>query len=210
MTPGVKETRSDTALPKKRMTSEDISRCPVRIYDGPVRLIRTKSELESAAVTLAGEKLLGFDTEKRPSFKKGEKYPPSLVQLALEKEVFVIQIGRIQVADIAPLGAILANPDIVKTGVAIDNDIRELEKCFRFKPAGFTDLEKMARQIGYNNFGLRGMAAAVLGFTISKRFQTSNWAVERLNPNQIIYAATDAWVGREIYKKLKPAMPKAV
>jgi ribonuclease D len=206
MTPAVKEYRSNTGSPKKRMTAEEISRCPVKTYEGPVHLIRTSEDLEFAVLKLAGEKLLGFDTEKRPSFKKGEKYLPSLVQLASEKDVFVIQISHIKL--ITPLADIFENPDVIKTGVAIDYDIRELIKCFKFKPAGFIDLEKMARQIGFNNFGLRGMAAAVLGFSISKKYQTSNWSVERLTQNQILYAATDAWVGREIYKKLKPAMPR--
>ena len=104
----------------------------------------------------------------------------------------------------APLREILANPKVVKAGVALAYDLQELHKLARFKPAGFVDLGTLAKKAEIKNHGLRGLAAVLLGFRIAKGAQTSNWARDVLAPAQIQYAATDAWVGRELYLKLRP------
>ncbi len=85
----------------------------------------------------------------------------------------------------------------------MDHDICELVELARFEPAGFVDLGKLAKEIGMKNHGLRGLAAVVLGFRIPKTARTSNWAKDTLTPAQIKYAATDAWIGRELYKKIQ-------
>ena len=97
----------------------------------------------------------------------------------------------------------LANPKIIKAGVAMDRDVLELNKLAPFEPAGFVDVGKLAKQAGCVNQGLRGLAARLLGFRISKNCQTSNWAHKNLTRAQIEYAATDAWVGRKLYYKLQ-------
>jgi ribonuclease D len=150
---------------------------------------------------LAGHTLLGFDTETRPAYKKGVSYPPALLQLATNKEVFIFQVKRLGLAK--PLRDILADPTFIKSGVGLDYDIRELKKLGRFKAAGFMDLSDIAKQAGIKNHGLRGLAAVLLGIRIAKGAQTSNWARDVLTPKQIQYAATDAWVGRRLYLALE-------
>ncbi len=150
---------------------------------------------------LAGHTLLGFDTETRPAYKKGESYLPSLLQLACEDEVYIFQLKQLGLAK--PLRDILADPAIIKAGVALDYDISELKKLSSFNVAGFTDLGNLAKKAGIKNHGLRGLAAVLLGFRISKGAQTSNWAKNVLTPQQIQYAATDAWVGRRLYLSLQ-------
>jgi ribonuclease D len=102
---------------------------------------------------------------------------------------------------------LLANPQIVKAGVAWERDVRELNQLASFQPAGFVDVGELAKQAGCPNHGLRGLAALLLGFRVPKNSQTSNWAQATLTRAQIEYAATDAWVGRELYQKLQLLLP---
>ena len=179
------------------ITKDEINRLPMKQYEGPVHLIRTPNEADKAAGKLEKESLLGFDTETRPTFRVGEYYQPSLLQLATEKEVFLFQIKLTGLTK--GLCEVLSRPDIIKTGVSIRSDVSELRKLAGFEPAGFVELATCAKQAHIKNLGLRGLAALLLGFRVSKREQTSNWAKNELTESQIRYAATDAWLGREIY-----------
>jgi len=179
------------------ITKDEINRLPMRQYEGPIHLIRTPDGAEQAAAILKSETLLGFDTETRPSFRVGESYLPSLLQLATGKEVFLFQIKRTGLT--RGLCDVLSSPDIIKTGVSIRSDVGELRKLAGFEPAGFVELAEHAKKAHIKNLGLRGLAALLLGFRISKREQTSNWAKNDLTESQLRYAATDAWLGREIY-----------
>lgn len=184
-----------------KWTPEEINRLPLRQYDGPVRVIRTPREAARAARLLRKEKVLGFDTETRPSFRKGEVHPPAVLQLAAADCVYVICLN--QTGLLPPLRSVLSAPEIVKAGVAPERDVAELSARWPFRPAGFVDLAREARRRGIPHHGLRGLAAAVLGFRVPKGAQKSNWARARLTPAQIRYAATDAWVSREIFLKLR-------
>jgi ribonuclease D len=186
-----------------RMSKDEINACPMAQWTGPVTLVRTQTELSTAMTSLAGQTLLGFDTETRPAYKVGESYPPSLLQLAGETEVFIFQLKPLGLA--APLRELLADPAIIKAGVSLDYDIRELKKLHSFQADGFVDLGDLAKRRGIKNHGLRGLAAVLLGFRISKGAQTSNWAADVLAPHQIHYAATDAWVGRQLYLAMEQA-----
>ena len=186
---------------QRRMTKDEIMECPIRRYEGPVHVIRSQDKLSSAVQQLKKETILGFDTETKPAYKKGGSHPPALLQLASENDVFVFQLKHLRLPK--SLCKILANPNIIKAGVSLDYDIRELTKLARFEPAGFVDLGKLAKKIGMKNHGLRGLAAVVLGFRIPKTARKSNWARNTLTPAQIKYAATDAWIGRELYKKIQ-------
>lgn len=185
----------------RRMSKDEINSCPIKRWTGPVHVVQTSEEASEAAEKLAGQEVLGFDTETRPAYIKGERYLPSLMQLASETEVFLFQLKHLGL--VKPLCDILADPAIIKTGVGLNYDIRELKKLSRFKAAGFVDLGNLARQVNIKNHGLRGLAAVLLEFRISKGAQTSNWAKDVLTPQQIQYAATDAWVGRKLHQALK-------
>ncbi len=183
------------------ITKDEINRLPMKQYEGPFHLIRTPDDAERAVEKLKQEALLGFDTETRPTFRVGEYYQPSLLQLATGAEVFLFQL---KLTGLTPgLCKILSDPDIIKPGVSIKDDLKELRKLTHFEPAGFVELATHAKQAHIKNLGLRGLAALLLGFRISKREQTSNWAKNELTESQLRYAATDAWLGREIYLHMK-------
>ncbi len=184
-----------------RLTKEEINTRPIGRYEGPIHVIRKPDQVAAALEHLEQETLLGFDTETRPTFRSGQHYQPTVLQLASRDAVFVFQIKQCHFG--RGLRRLLSNPDIIKAGVALDRDIKELNEIAVFQPGGFVDVADLAKAAGCQNHGLRNLAACLLGFRISKRSQVSNWAQPRLTPAQIDYAATDAWVGRKLYLKLK-------
>ncbi len=189
---------SPDAVPQ--LSKEAINELPMLAYEGEVLLVQTEGELSRALNSLRGETLLGFDTESRPSFKKGKVYPTSLVQLAGSKLVVLIRLNHVGFTE--PLAALLADPGVVKAGVAIRDDMRSLQKLHDFTPAGLADLADMAKKRGIKAQGLRTLAAHLMGGRISKAAQCSNWAKKTLTPQQVRYAATDAWIGRELYLRM--------
>ncbi len=184
----------------RRMTKTEINDCPIKKWAGPIHVINSADKIAEAVQLLGQQGILGFDTETRPSFRKGQSHLPALLQLAGENEVCIFQLNHLGLP--GPLRKILADPNIIKAGVALDYDISELRKLAPFTEAGFVDLGELAKQVGIKNHGLRGLAAVLLGLRITKSAQRSNWAKDRLTVGQITYAATDAWIGRELYQKL--------
>jgi len=182
------------------MTREEINALPIRMYDGPVHIVRSHENLPAVIKKLHAEAVLGFDTESRPAFTKGCSYAPTLLQLADKDAVYLFQLGLLGFHP--QLRQLLAKAETIKAGVAPEHDISKLKSLEDFDPAGFVDLGVMAKKVGIKNYGLRGLAAVLLGFRISKKAQVSNWARKNLSPLQIQYAATDAWVSREIYLRL--------
>ncbi len=187
-------------LEKIYITKAEINELPMGRYEGPIHLIHTPDEADRVAKKLKKEKLLGFDTETRPAFRRGESYLPSLLQLATENEVYLFQLK--QTGFTKKLQKILANKKIIKSGVSIRDDLKELRQLANFEPAGFVELADCAKKAGIKNLGLRSMGALLLGFRISKKEQVSNWAKNELTSSQQTYAATDAWVGRKLYLHL--------
>ena len=192
---------SGLALDKNKLSKTEINSLPLRYYNGPIRIIQTAEQAKDACTILIKEKLLGFDTETRPAFNKGQSYLPSLLQLAGTKVVYLFQLSKCGLPD--SITNLLSNVNIIKSGVAIDQDLIELQQILNFKPGGFIDLGDIARSNGLPHHGLRGLAAFLLNFRISKSVRTSNWSANQLTKKQIKYAATDAWLGRELYLKYK-------
>ncbi|WP_319581804.1 3'-5' exonuclease [uncultured Pseudodesulfovibrio sp.] len=186
----------------RAFSKEEINEMPLRHYEGEILVVRSESDLEQALEGMRNSSLLGFDTETRPVFKKGRKPgPPSLLQLATADCAYVFQLGVLPLNE--GICEILANRRILKTGVAVRDDILGLQKHSRFKPSGFLDLSDITAKYHLQTHGLRNMAANLLGFRISKSAQCSNWAKDKLTRQQIIYAATDAWISRELYLALE-------
>ncbi|MCG8531090.1 MAG: 3'-5' exonuclease domain-containing protein 2 [Desulfovibrionales bacterium] len=186
---------------KRKITKEEINALPLRRYDGNISIVRTESELRAVVDRMQKETLLGFDTETRPTFRKGKINLPSLVQLACSDVVYLIQLNWIPFCE--PLISLFTDGTIAKTGVAVRDDIKDLQKLSPFKDKGVIDLGEVARSIGLETHGLRNLAANLLGFRISKGAQCSNWANKELTHQQIVYAATDAWVSRMIHLRME-------
>lgn len=196
------------ATPAPVLSKSDINLLPLRKYEGPVEVIGDDERLRSVIPGLHAERVLGFDIEVRPTFKSGDHFPPALVQLAGSDRVYLVQLRKIRALEL--LGGLFADAGVIKAGVAVQGDIDKLHEVMRFVPGGFVELGKMATRAGIKANGVRTIAAQLLGFRISKGAQCSNWERAALAPAQVAYAATDAWICREIFLELEKSAPARI
>jgi len=184
----------------KSISKEELNELPLESFNGEIVVVDLENDLKKILPYLKKQKILGFDTETRPTFKKGALNEVALLQLSTKKTAFIFRLNKMGLPD--ELVSILANPEIIKVGVAIGDDIKELKRRSKFSHAGFIEIQEKVKDFEIENFGLKKLSGLLLGFRISKAQQTSNWEAEKLTEAQIRYAATDAWVSLEIYNKL--------
>lgn len=159
------------------------------------------AEFNRAIAYLRSQKVIGFDTETRPTFSQDQpRYGVALLQLSGPDKAYLFRINKMGMH--RRLCNLLASEKVVKVGAAIHDDIRGLQKKGKFCPAQFVDLQKVAWEWGIRDKSVKKMTGIILGFRISKTQQLSNWEADRLSESQCRYAATDAWVCREMYLKL--------
>ncbi len=186
---------------RRALSREEINALPICRYEGDVCLVDSPRELERAAAELLEEAVIGLDTETRPAFRAGERHPPALVQAAGAQTVYLF---RLRAREVLPLvAALLESRSTHKAGVGLADDIRALKGLMPFDAHALVDLGVIARHHGLEKSSVRALAALFLGLRIPKGSKTSNWAAARLTPRQIGYAATDAWICRELYLRFR-------
>ncbi len=182
------------------ISAEEINDLPLKTFDGRTTVVSDPAALPRIVREVEKFGVVGFDTETRPSFRKGQVYKVSLLQMAVPQKAFLVRLNHTGVTQ--DLIALFENENIIKAGVGIRDDIRALQKLKPFEPAGFLDLSTLARQAGLQVESVKKLTALLLGFRISKGAQTSNWEAPAFTKKQVEYAATDAWVCLELYGKL--------
>ena len=183
------------------ITKEEIRLLPKKSFEGRIILIDNFQSFEKYIPVIKSEKLWGFDTETRPAFKKGTFNRTALVQFANNAYAFLFRLNRIGLP--VELADVIEDPDIIKIGVALHEDLKDLKMYRKMETKGFIDLQKYSGQFGIESKGLDKLTAIVLKFRISKSQQVTDWEKRILTPQQLIYAATDAWVCYGIYKELQ-------
>ena len=188
------------------ISPEEIGKLELASFPGEIHVIDTLEEEYGKAISyLKHQKIIGFDTETRPTFSPDQRSNgTALLQLSGAEKAYLFRIKKMGAIP-RRLCAILANPNIVKVGAAIHDDVRGLQKFAGFQPQNFIDLQKIAWEYGIRDKSVKKMTAIILGFKISKAQQLSNWEAEKLSESQQRYAATDAWVCREMYLRLLQA-----
>ncbi len=186
---------------QSNITKEELIQLPMKSFEGGIIVIDSFPSFKRYIPVIQKEKLWGFDTETRPAFKKGVVNRPAMVQFANGAYAFLFRLRQIGIPD--ELAEVLGDPSIIKVGVALRDDLKDLKMYRDIKPDGFIDLQKYAESFGIESKGLNKLTAIVLKFRISKSQQVTNWENSILTPAQKLYAATDAWVCYEIYKKLR-------
>lgn len=181
-----------------RLTNKELDQLPMAQFTDEVVIVDTPDKLQSAIKEMSQTSLLGFDTETRPSFRRGVSYNVSLLQLSTNDKAWLIRLNKLGLP--TELTKLLESENIIKIGAAIRDDIKGLQKHTNFKPNNFIDLQTMAKERGLEDFSLKKLAAHVLGVKISKRQRLSNWEAETLSNAQLRYAATDAWISLMIYQ----------
>ena len=174
-------------------------------FDGQIVIIETEEALERACQELAQERVLGFDTETRPSFKAGVTNKVALLQLSTYERCYLIRLCRVKFS--SKLQSILQRSDILKIGADVAGDLRSLGKLRSFTPRGFVDLQSEVVKFGIEDKSLRKMSGIILGKRVSKAQRLSNWEAQTFTDQQKMYAATDAWVCLKIFDRLKEASP---
>jgi ribonuclease D len=182
------------------VTKEEVNLLPKAIYNGDIFVISTEEELLKHLPRLAKERIIGFDTETKPNFKKGQANGIALLQLATPEIALLIKVKEVGLPN--ALIKVLEDKTILKIGAAIRDDNRGLQKLAKFSPAGFIDLQSIVAEYGIESLSVRKMAAIVLGVKVSKSQQLSNWDAPTYTEAQQQYAAIDAWACREVYLKL--------
>lgn len=187
------------------ISKEDIKELPLKQFDGPVTVVEDPEKVRNVVEKLRRKKVIGFDTETKPSFKKGVSHKVALLQLSTEDEAFLFRLNLTGFN--SHLTDLLADTGILKVGVGIRDDLRGLKELSTFTPGGFIELQDAAPDYGIDVLSLKNLAGLLLGIRVSKRQRLSNWEAEHLTDGQILYAATDAWVALEIYNKLRTMQP---
>ena len=186
---------------QSEITKEEVSELELIQYDGHITLIETEDEFREEIGALLNQPILGFDTETKPSFKKGKMYPTSLIQLSSPDHAWLIRVSRLGYP--RQLLNLLSDDKVMKVGTGLNDDIRRMRSDFLFEPGGFLDLQSYVEAFQIWEKGLKKMSAIVLGYRISKSQQVSNWDADILTEAQLRYAATDAWICLEIYNALR-------
>ncbi|MFA0962477.1 3'-5' exonuclease [Roseivirga sp. BDSF3-8] len=185
----------------KHITKDQVNRLPLERYEGKLAVISRSDKLADAVQRIRSEKAVGFDTETKPTFRKGQYHHVSLLQIAVPGMVYLFRLNYLGMAP--ELREIFEDPRITKVGIGIRDDLLEMQRLGHFEPQNILDLNDEVKHLGVKNAGVRNLSAIFLEFRISKSQQTSNWERDELTEKQLRYAATDAWVCLQIYNRLQ-------
>lgn len=183
------------------ISKDQLRELPLFQFKGKTHVIDNPLILRAHIDKLMAQEVIGFDTETKPSFKKGKVNRVALLQLATADEAFIFRLHPLGLQD--ELARLLSSSSIIKVGAAIRDDIRHLQRIRAFEPGGFIELQDYVKGFGIESNGLSSLAGIVMNSRISKSQQLSNWETDTLTDAQMLYAATDAWACREIYLKLR-------
>lgn len=169
------------------------------IFPGRIIVVLNEREADKAVDYLLNAELLGFDTETKPSFRKGHQNTVALLQVSTNDTCFLFRLHR---TGLCPsIKKLLETTEVRKIGLSWHDDILSLKKCGEFQPNGFIDLQDHMKELGIEDTGLAKLYANIFGQRISKREQLSNWEADVLSEKQKAYAATDAWACVMLYKE---------
>jgi len=183
------------------ITNEEINLLPLGAFEGKIVVISELEQLHDAFEDINSHHTIGFDTETKPVFVRGQHNKVAILQMATPETVYIIKLMSTGLS--SEIVNFLQNEKIEKAGVAIRDDLKALQLLKKFKPGGFIELALLSKETGLEVESVKKLTALLLGFRISKSAQTSNWEALQLNEKQISYAATDAWVCLRIYELLK-------
>jgi ribonuclease D len=186
---------------KKTITTEEIEQYPVYLFNGEIIVIEREEQVKEAVRDLCTSDMIGFDTETRPSFKKGIIHPVGLMQLSTDKRVYLFRLNKYGLP--SPLRRLLSSEETIKVGVGIRDDIRALRRLADFSPASFVDLQRFVQAFGIEEMAFSKLMSIIFQVRVSKRQRTSNWEAETLTDAQVRYAATDAWGSLKMYQALR-------
>ena len=187
------------------ISKELVNLMPIAQFDGETIIVDQPEQVEKAVKYLRSCRIIGIDTESRPSFTRGIHYPTALLQVASEQRCYLFRLNKIGMP--VELAHLFSNKNICKVGLAFKDDLNGLRRLHDFKPQNCVDLQSLVAKYGILDLGLQKIFAIVFGKKISKSQQLTNWEADTLTAEQARYAATDAWATLLIYLALKDSEP---
>ncbi len=183
------------------ISKQQLSELPTMVYDGLINVVERDDQALKALEYLSMQQVVGFDTETRPSFRKGQTHQVSLMQISTPERAFLFRLNKIGFTP--GLRQFLENGSITKVGLSIKDDFFMLHKIADFTPGGFVELQQMVKQFGITDCSLQKIYGIIFGSRISKSQRLSNWEAPELSPAQQAYAALDAWACLHIFNRLQ-------
>lgn len=185
------------------ITKEEIAKLAVEEFKGRIITILTKEDTDKAVDYLLRYPIVGFDTETRPSFKKGQRYKISLMQISTEDSCFLFRLNHIGIPE--SLEKFLHSEGTMKIGLSLRDDFGAIRKRTDIEPANFLDLQNFVGKFGIEDASLQKIYAILFNKKISKGQRLTNWEADILTESQKKYAALDAWACLKIYNLLNQA-----
>ena len=181
---------------KKTITKAEIAAMPKVLFPGRIFVIYTESEAEKAVAYLKDQRIVGVDTETRPSFKRGTTHKVALLQISTQDTCFLFRLNRIGMPD--SLQEFLMS-DTLKIGLSLKDDFNSLRKREDVHPdrGNWIELQDYVGRFGIADRSLQKIFANLFGQKISKSQRLSNWEAEVLSEGQKLYAATDYEIKEE-------------
>lgn len=173
---------------------------PISSFTGEIDVIDSPDQVAGAVAYLMQQSIIGFDTETKPSFRRGNPNKMALMQLSTDDRCFLFRLNVIGIPD--ELLNIIHNPEIVKIGLSIHDDFHVMHRSSNVEPRGFIELQQFVKSYKINDTSLQKIYAILFGQKISKSQRLTNWEAASLTRPQQVYAATDAWACLRIYNKL--------
>lgn len=186
------------------ITKEQLSKLPTTHFDGNIRVVQTEEQIAEAIADLRKNDIIGFDTETRPSFRKGCSNSVALIQLCSRDMCYLFRINLTGLTQ--PIIDLLEDPNILKIGLSTHDDFHNLNKIAKINPAGFVDLQSYVKQFNIADNSLSRIFGIVFGKRISKGQRLTNWEAETLTPSQQSYAALDAMACIKVYDQLSSGL----
>lgn len=182
------------------ISKQAIADMPAEVLQGSVTIVDTPQALADALDDLNAHTIVGFDTETKPSFKKGCVNKVALMQLSTDSRNYLLRLNRLGIPE--PLCRFLANPAVTKVGLSVHDDFCVLRRSQQVEPQSFIELQDFVKQFGIKDTSLQKIYAIVFGRRISKKQRLTNWEAETLTPQQQAYAALDARACLTLYRHL--------
>lgn len=177
-----------------------LSQLEAETFNGRIEIVQTPAAAAKAMRFLMDQPIVGFDTETRPSFRKGDNHKVALMQLSTPDICFLIRLNRLGL--FPELKEFLECESILKIGLSTKDDFHVLNRLAPVEPRGFVELQSLVKTRGIGEASLTKIHALLFGKRISKAQRLTNWEATELTVAQQRYAALDAWACLRIYRAL--------
>lgn len=180
---------------------EIVNQMPRVQFPDRIHIIDAISQVKSAVTALHSASIIGFDTETRPCFRRGDRHTVALLQLSTDDDAFLFRLNMTGIPE--PLKALIEDESIIKVGLSTSDDFHQLARVCDIHPAGFVELQSLVKQFQIVDMSLQKIYAILFQQKISKGQQLTNWEAPKLTEAQQQYAAIDAWACLKIYQHLQ-------